>query len=133
PFEENFDIGNKGSFLMTRGWRNLLSSTDHTYWQLISQEEDESSLKLALRDWGGGPNNKTIYSKPIQLEANSTYTISFDYDLLWLAEWITDSENLPDLHILINSAVDENGTVISSLAEVPYTTAQQHSFEFTPE
>ena len=132
PYEENFDIGNQGYFVITRGWNNVPSSTNHSYWQLMNQ--NENSLKLGLRDWAGGPNFKTIYSRPIQLEANSTYTISFDYDLIWLGSSITDSENHPDLHILINSEVNEDGLIISSLTEIPYSeTPLQHSFEFTPE
>lgn len=124
PYLENFDSG----VAQTIGWENVFSTGLN--WGLYG-DENVDGRRLGLKDWMGGINHKTTYSRPIQLTAGTNYTISFDYSLIQLGDFI-NSENSPNLDVILTTSPSaESATILSTISQISNSQNQTFTTTFT--
>lgn len=113
PYTENFN----NSFLFNYGWHNLIGG--HQNWNNWITHDPYSPYdgQIGLADSQATENDKTVYSRPIQLFTGNTYTLNFEYNNWWILEdFYPDSANFGDLNILLASSLtSENATLLSSI------------------
>lgn len=120
PFSEN---------VITSGWKHLGPNSSMN-WLYYSSDNGGN---LGIKDRQNGENNKTIYSRGIQLTAGISYTLTFEYSHLWLASSINgDSENLPNLNIILTNSINaETPISLVSINNISNSEFQLATVQFT--
>ena len=120
PYVESFS----GS-LITSGWTNINNPSSYNWAIYIGNF-------LGMKDVQGVENNRTIYSRSVQLNANTSYTLTFSYRNNWLGIFIPDSENSADLNVLLNSSlISGTPTILSTVLDIANPIEQLATVTFT--
>lgn len=119
PFTDN---------LITTGWTHPGPSSQ-LKWQIYSSD---NGGQLGMKDTQVSANNKTIYSRGIQLNAGISYKLTFDYSHFWLGSTFPDSQNLPNLNVfLANSIASETPIPLLSINNIANSELQLATVQFT--
>lgn len=125
PYIESFS-----GYLITSGWTRI-NNPSSLNWAIYGS--DDGGV-LGMKDIQGTVNNRTIYSRSVQLNANTNYTLTFDYSNYWLGGEFgyPDSENSADLNVLFNSSlVSGTPTILSTILDITNPIEQLATVTFT--